>query len=168
MAALCSAVVCLPTAHADDSPGARQASKRGKVRITHEAKKVLACEKVEEDGAHKCRPSKLEPAKSGAKLKLNPIAAGDDEGKASSDSLTFDLDDKPGKQAHTVSLRPGNWELVWEGAAVLRDKFSVQESDEFDVALETQQGVCKPKADQCVVEAGKKHQSVEIPTERGL
>jgi hypothetical protein len=57
---------------------------------------------------------------------------------------------------------------VWQGATTLRDKFFVDPGDEFDIALQTDIGVCRLKGEQCSLDTEKRQQSIEIPTERGL
>jgi hypothetical protein len=161
---------------ADPTPTENQLPKQkpvkpGKITLRHEARKVLSCEKAVEDKETVCRPAARDPAKSGAKIKINPI---DDEASKGEDSasgleaLSVELENQVGEQSRVVEIGPGKWELVWQGATTLRDKFFVDPGDEFDIALQTDIGVCRLKGEQCSVDSEKRQQSIEIPTERGL
>jgi len=150
------------------TPAKPAPAKPGKVKLSHEARKVLSCEKVMDEGEAVCRPATREPAKSGAKVKLNPIEGeGAEPGQARSPQ-SVELDDKVGEQSRVLTIEVGNWEMVWQGAATMRDKFFVKAGDEFDIALQTDIGVCRLKGAECALDKDKKQQSVEIPTERGL
>jgi hypothetical protein len=173
LAAVCvGALLAAGTAAAGDEKGPPVASggkpKPAKVTLSHEARKVLSCERVKEDDEPSCRPAQREPLKSGAKVKLNPIDDGKGAGVEGRALLNIELDNAPGKQTRVLHLDVGGWELSWKGDTVLRDKFFVQANDEFDVALETDVGVCRVKGDGCTLDPDKRQQSIEIPVDRSL
>jgi hypothetical protein len=144
-----------------------KAAKPGKIKLSHEARRVVACEKVVEDNEAVCKPAAREPAKSGAKVKINPLKD-DGESAAVGEALSVEIDNQLGEQSRAVEIAGGKWELVWQGATTLRDKFFVDPGDEFDIALQTDIGVCRLKGEQCSLDTEKRQQSIEIPTERGL
>jgi hypothetical protein len=150
--------------HGEQKPA--KAGKPGKIKLSHEARKVVSCEKVVEEGEAECRPASREPAKSGAKVKINPLK--EDESPSEASALSVELDNQVGQQSRVIEIGAGKWELVWQGATILRDKFFVDAGDEFDIALQTDIGVCRLKGDQCSLDTEKRQQSIEIPTERGM
>ncbi|HTM46655.1 MAG TPA: hypothetical protein VL137_16985 [Polyangiaceae bacterium] len=138
--------------------------KPGKIKLTHEARTVIACEKTVEDDKAQCSASQFDPAKSGAKVKISPLGD-DDSGR---EAVSVELDNQVGKQENEITLAVGDWEIVWQGDTTVRDKFSVKRADKFEIALITEVGVCKLKGEECSLDKGKRRQSIEIPTERGL
>jgi hypothetical protein len=152
-----------PKQDAPETPPA----KPGRVVFSHSTSRILGCEKVEEEGKPACEQGESKPEKSGTKIKLVPLLQ-DGEGKESRSTLRIELPNEQGKQVHTVELVPGNWELQWLGDTTVRDKFFVKPGDVFDIALETFVGVCKLEQDECVLDADKRQQAVEIPVDRGL
>lgn len=156
---------------AGDKPGEQlpkhKADKPGKIKVSHEARRVVSCEKVVEEKETVCKPATREPAKSGAKVTINP-GKDDDAPASGAKPLSVEIDNQVGEQSRVVEIESGKWELVWQGATVLRDKFFVESGDEFDIALQTDIGVCRLKGEQCSLDTEKRQQSIEIPTERGL
>jgi hypothetical protein len=126
----------------------------------------VSCEKVVEEGEAVCKPAAREPAKSGAKLKISPIK--EDDTASPANAISVEIDSQLGKQSRTIEIDSGKWELVWQGPTTLRDRFFVDAGDEFDIALQTDVGVCRLKGEQCSVDTEKRQQSIEIPSERGL
>jgi hypothetical protein len=143
-----------------------KAAKPAKIKISHEAQRVVSCEKVVEEGEAVCKPAAREPAKSGAKLKISPIK--EDDTASPANAISVEIDSQLGKQSRTIEIDIGKWELVWQGPTTLRDRFFVDAGDEFDIALQTDVGVCRLKGEQCSLDTEKRQQSIEIPSERGL
>jgi hypothetical protein len=144
-----------------------KAAKPGKIKLSHEARRVVSCEKVVEDDEAVCKPATREPAKSGAKVKINPLKE-DGESATGGEAVSVEIDNQLGEQSRVIEMASGKWELVWQGGTTLRDKFFVDAGDEFDIALQTDIGVCRLKGEQCSLDTEKRQQSIEIPTERGL
>jgi hypothetical protein len=159
-----------PATAGKDEPAEQKparALKPGKIKLSHEARRVVSCEKVVEDDEAVCKPATREPAKSGAKIKINPLKE-DGESSAGGEPLSVETDNQVGEQSKVIEIAGGKWELVWQGGTTLRDKFFVDPGDEFDIALQTDIGVCRLKGEQCSLDTDKRQQSIEIPTERGL
>jgi hypothetical protein len=146
------------------APNGTKPPKPGKIKLTHEARTVVACERTVEDDKPQCSASQFDPTKSGAKVKISPLGD-DDSGR---EAVSVELDNQPGKQENEITLAVGDWEIVWQGDTTVRDKFSVKRGDKFEIALITEVGVCKLKGEECSLDKGKRRQSIEIPTERGL
>lgn len=151
------------------NPGAPESPppKPGRVVFSHVTSRILGCEKVEDEGKPACEQGESKPEKSGTKIKLVPLFE-EGEAKELRSTLRVELPNEQGKQVHTVELLPGKWELQWLGDTTVRDKFFVKAGDVFDIALETFVGVCKLEQDECVLDADKRQQAVEIPVDRGL
>jgi hypothetical protein len=148
----------------NDPPSSFDPGAKGKLKISHEHRRALACSATREKNETVCIAERRD-ADSATSLVLRPIPPPRITAKDKRQELTVNFASQRGRQERTLELGAGEWAVEWSGLEA-RPHFRVESADEFEVKLRTLTGKCKKSKDECVLEPTAASKECEIPAGR--
>jgi hypothetical protein len=145
-----------------DPPSSLDPAPKGKVRLSHERLRAVACAFAREKDRPVCRAQRAQ-IDSLTTLVLHPIGKvhiGRPKDKRQRVTVVFGS--RIGRQEQIVELGAGEWEVEWDGYGK-RPRFRVVASDEFEIKLSTLKGACSKSSQECVLDASVTSKDCAIP-----
>lgn len=148
------------------APDKAAAPRTATVHFTYQRQEVKACKLATVEGQKQCTPT-LSPVAKETQVTLSPKSKSGQKATDGRVDIDVTFQKQTEKQSMDVVLPAGNWSLSWTVAGSrLTEQFFVVPSDDFDASLELVEGACRVAGNACVVDAGKRSRSIEIPDER--
>lgn len=117
------------------------------VKISHEARRVVACSTVKKDSQLSCR-AKYAPVDSSTALTFSPLPAGTKH-KAERRGAHIRFPARIGRQEHRLRVGAGRWQLDWPPHET--KVFSLAAGDALEIALRTTLGSCQTRGASCTL-----------------
>jgi hypothetical protein len=136
----------------------------GKLKFSHEHRRVLSCSAERSGPNPSCREKRAD-ADSATSLVLRPIAPPRLPAKLKRQSVTVSFGSQVGRQEKDVELGAGDWQIEWPGYEH-RPTFKVEPGDGFEIKLRSRSGACKKAGPECVLSTAGTAKECTIPDQR--